>query len=125
MLIIADIVLFSIHMIVLLGNVLGWIWPKTRQAHRVLILLTLASWFILGIWKGWGYFVLTDWEWDIKRMLGEKGLPHSFTAYLANNILGLGIGRKDIDLITVLGLIVGILGAIGVYYWERRMRRIA
>ncbi len=71
----------------------------------------MISWFVLGIWKGWGYCILTDWEWDIKRELGETQLPSSFTAYLANNIFGLGWSRALVDSLTLAGLIVAIIGA--------------
>jgi len=111
MLKILDILLFSIHVLVVFGNLFGWIWKKTRRAHLFLVILTMISWFVLGIWKGWGYCVLTDWEWDIKRELGETQLPSSFTAYLANNIFGLGWSRALVDSLTLAGLIVAIIGA--------------
>lgn len=111
MLKILDILLFSIHVLVVFGNLFGWIWKKTRRAHLFLVILTMISWFVLGIWKGWGYCILTDWEWDIKRELGETQLPSSFTAYLANNIFGLGWSRALVDSLTLAGLIVAIIGA--------------
>ncbi len=113
-----DILLFAIHMLVIVGNVFGWIWRRTRKAHLVLLVLTLGSWFVLGIWKGWGYCILTDWEWDIKRELGETNLPQSFTAYLANNVLGLKLSNALVDGLTVGGLIFGLIGAI-VVNWNQ------
>ncbi len=116
-----DMLLFSIHVIVIFGNVFGWIWVKTRKAHLMLLTLTLISWFLLGIWKGWGYCILTDWEWDLKRTLGEQALPHSFTSYLANNILGLDLDRATVDTLTVGGLVVGLVGAL-VVNWKKIKR---
>ncbi|HUR31773.1 MAG TPA: hypothetical protein VMZ69_10110 [Saprospiraceae bacterium] len=43
---------------------------KTRKAHLLVIDLTIASWFIIGLWKGFGYCFLTDWHWRIKEKLG-------------------------------------------------------
>lgn len=106
-----DILLFLIHVVVVFGNLFGWIWKRTRKAHLILVCLTLISWFVLGIWKGWGYCVLTDWEWDVKRALGEQGLPSSFTVYLANNIFGLNWSRALVDSLTLAGLIIAIVGA--------------
>ena len=122
MLKILDILLFSIHVLVVFGNLFGWIWKKTRRAHLFLVILTMISWFVLGVWKGWGYCILTDWEWDIKRELGETQLPSSFTAYLANNIFGLGWSRALVDSLTLAGLIVAIIGAVVMNFRDFRKK---
>ncbi len=78
-----DVLLFLMHLIVILFNTTGWIWEVTRKWHLLAVIITLISWFILGFWFGWGYCFLTDWHWDVKRKLGETGLPNSFIQYLA------------------------------------------
>jgi len=35
--------------------------------HRASLLLTAFSWFVLGIWYGWGYCVCTDWHYMVLR----------------------------------------------------------
>ncbi|MCW3107811.1 MAG: hypothetical protein JWQ09_2317, partial [Segetibacter sp.] len=62
--------------------------PKTKKAHFISILLTAGSWFLLGIWFGWGYCPVTDWQWQVKEKLGEKGLPASFIEYYGEKITG-------------------------------------
>lgn len=118
-----DYLLFSIHVFVIIANLFGWVWKKTRKAHLVVVGGTLASWFVLGIWRGWGYCILTDWEWDIKRSLGEKNLPSSFTRYLSNNVMGMELSRSTVDLLTLLGLILAIVMAILVNWVIPRLRR--
>ncbi|MBT3271653.1 MAG: DUF2784 family protein, partial [Spirochaetales bacterium] len=51
------------HSCVIIFNLTGWIWRKTRIPHLILIGLTAFSWFVLGIWYGFGYCPSTDWHW--------------------------------------------------------------
>lgn len=54
--------------------------------HLVLILLTLGSWFILGIWFGAGYCPISDWHWKIKAALGEGKPNGTYIHQLLQNI---------------------------------------
>jgi len=117
-----DILLFTFHFVLMVFIVTGWIWPRTRKLHLIVLGLTLISWFVMGYWKGWGYCVLTDWEWDIKRELGERNLPPSYTGYIFNNILGLGLGRKTVDFITAFGLLFGVIMSI-YFNWIKKLRK--
>ncbi len=114
MLFFIDLTLFALHIAVILFNLFGWIIPRWRKAHLWVVAITLFSWLFLGIWFGFGYCVLTDLEWDIKRQLGEKGLPNSFITYLTNNIVGLDISPAIIDMLTVGAFVPAIL--LSVYF---------
>jgi hypothetical protein len=94
------ILLTLLHFIIIGFNLLGWIWKRTRKLHLVVILLTAGCWFILGIWFGWGYCPVTDWEWHIKEKLGEHNLPDSFIKYYADKISGKSVNASIIDTIT-------------------------
>jgi len=93
-------------------NLFGWIWKKTRKLHLIVIAATLFSWLGLGFWYGLGYCFLTDWEWEIKRSLGEKNLPHSFTQYLSDNVFGLFLDTRLVDALTVGFFVLSILFAL-------------
>ncbi|MDH4059101.1 MAG: DUF2784 domain-containing protein [Cyclobacteriaceae bacterium] len=67
-----------LHPAIILFNLFGWIPRKTRKANLILLLLTGASWFVLGIWKGIGYCPLTDWHFKVLRKLGQTDLPYSY-----------------------------------------------
>ncbi len=95
-----DIVLTFTHLIVIAFNVFGWIWPRTRAAHFWVVMATAFSWLVLGIWYGFGYCVITDWQWQVKEQLGETGLPSSFIKYFADHISGTNISSSLIDVIT-------------------------
>lgn len=103
---ILDSILWVAHMVVITFNLTGWIWRATKRWHLIVILSTLASWFILGIWYGLGYCFLTDWHWNLKYRLGESELPNSFITYLLNNQLGMNLDELLIDWGT--GLATGI-----------------
>src|SRR5215211_4227737 len=95
-----DVLLTIVHLAIIGFNLFGWIWPATRKAHFISILLTAASWFLLGIWFGTGYCPFTEWQWQVKEKLGERDLPASFITYYANKISGHDFSPSFINTIT-------------------------
>jgi hypothetical protein len=93
-----DYFFFLFHSFILGFNLSGWAWRKTRRAHLYLVSLTAFSWFILGIWYGWGYCPCTDWHWEVKRRLGQHGLPNSYIKYLLDSIFGTDLNAEILDL---------------------------
>src|SRR5688572_1789231 len=88
MLVFLDILLTIVHLAIILFNLFGWVFRYTRKLHFVFIVLTAASWFILGIWYGMGYCPVTEWQWNVKEDLGERNLPSNFIEYFAEKITG-------------------------------------
>ena len=115
MLYFTDLLLTLLHIIIILFNLFGWIFPATRKVHFICIVITAFCWFIPGIWFGWGYCPLTDWQWHIKEQLGETNLPASFITWLANKITGMRFSDSFINLLT---LVLFILAAIGSIYFN-------
>ena len=112
MLSVIDILLTVVHLVLVGFNLLGWAWRQTRRVHLITILLTAASWFILGIWYGIGYCPITDWQWNIKRQLGERNLPASFIKYFADAITGMSFSPKLVNLLTVILFFVALAASI-------------
>ena len=81
-------------------NCAGWAWRKTRRLHLATTLLTMGSWFILGIWYGWGYCVCTDWHWQIRRALGYRDGNQSYTHLLLLRLTGLDLSPLATDILT-------------------------
>ena len=79
------------HSVLIVFNLLGWIWPKTRRLHLLSILLTAASWVALAPWFGLGYCPCTDWHWQIKEALGQTDLPNNYLTYLFDTWFGMEI----------------------------------
>lgn len=76
------------HTMFTLFNMTGWIWNKTRKIHLATIAVTACSWFILGIWYGWGYCFCTDWHWKIRDALGRPIRSDSYIHFLILELTG-------------------------------------
>jgi hypothetical protein len=109
MLHVLNILLTLLHIVIVGFNLFGWIWPSTRRAHFICVVLTAASWFLLGLWFGIGYCPVTDWQWQIKEQLGERNLPNSFIKYCADNITGSNFSSLFIDTVTVVCFAIAAL----------------
>ncbi|MDE2803640.1 MAG: DUF2784 domain-containing protein [Gemmatimonadota bacterium] len=97
-----DLLFIAFHTALIVFNVLGWAWRRTRRFHLLTISATLLSWFGLGIVYGWGYCPLTDWHWQVKRALGETGLPASWVKYYLDELTGVAWHAGLVD-----GLVIG------------------
>lgn len=117
-------ILFTItHLSLVAFNLLGWIWAVTRKAHLITILLTAASWFILGIWYGLGYCPITDWQWQVKEKLGEKNLPSSFIKYFADKLTGMDINPSLVNNVTLVFFILVLLLSVYVNFIKGLKKR--
>ena len=119
MLNVLDLTLEILHIVVILFNCTGWIWKRTRRIHLWVISITAFSWFVLGIWYGWGYCFLTDWAWEVKAKLGVTGLPNSYVQYVFDRI-GLRIQSATIDIITVSAFAVSLVMSMALNWKDRR-----
>ena len=95
-------------------NLTGWIWRRTVKAQLMTLGLTFLSWFGLGIVYGWGYCPCTDWHWDVKRQLGETGLPASYVKYYLDFVTGLSWDPFVVDVLVVGSAVV----ALGLGVWR-------
>jgi hypothetical protein len=80
---------FTGHALLIVFNALGWAWRRTRPWQLLTLALTGASWFVLGIWYGWGYCVCTDWHWRVRAALGYHDDNDSYIYLLINKLTGL------------------------------------
>jgi hypothetical protein len=114
-----DIGLTIAHLVLIGFNLFGWIWIKTRKAHLVTVTATIFSWFVLGIWFGWGYCPITDWQWKVKERLGETNLPNSFIKYYADKISGQNINPSIVDKVTLISFLIVIIITIYFNFFKR------
>lgn len=99
---------------------LGWIPSTTRRIHFIFVVLTAASWLILGIWYGLGYCPITDWQWQIKERLGEQNLPNSFIKYHVDMITASDISSSLTDIITASGFAIAAVLSIYLNFFKKR-----
>jgi Protein of Unknown function (DUF2784) len=83
-----NIFFFIFHTGFTLFNIVGWSFKKTRKLHLVTMLLTVFSWFVLGIWYGWGYCACTDWHWQVRDTLGFDDRSNSYIHFLIFKLTG-------------------------------------
>jgi len=73
---------FIFHSALIIFGLFGWLWEKTRAANLVVLSLTGFSWFILGIWYGFGFCPCTEWHWQVRMRLGYYDMPSSYIKFL-------------------------------------------
>ena len=107
---ILDIFFVVFHSFLILFNLFGWIWRRTRIWNLVTLLLTGASWVILGWIVGVpGYCPLTDWHFSVLEKLGRTDLPNSYVKYLADRITGLDFNSGTVDKITLYSFLAALI----------------
>ncbi|MFI5159586.1 MAG: DUF2784 domain-containing protein [Sphingobacteriales bacterium] len=109
---ILDLLLILLHFVIIVFNLLGWIWKRTRKLHLIVVCATATCWFVLGIWFGIGYCPITDWDWQIKEKLGAHNLPDSFIKYYADIIAGHSVNASLIDTLTATCFFIAALLAV-------------
>lgn len=115
-----DIGFFVFHSAVILINVTGWIWARTRRVHLAVLGVTAFSWFALGPLLGFplGYCFCTDWHWQVRRQLGYN--DSGGYIQLLFQMAGLSIGAQTAAIIAYGVFGSALLGAIVVNVRTRR-----
>ncbi len=103
-----NVFFFVFHTGVIVFNLSGWIWRKTRKANLVLLLLTSGSWFILGIWYGFGFCPCTEWHWQVRARLGFLDMSPSYLVFLIRKLTGIEVEKSLVDIFAV-SLLLGAL----------------
>jgi len=107
---IIDIFFVVFHSSLIVFNLFGWMWRKTRIWNLVTLALTGASWLFLGLLVGVpGYCPFTDWHFSILEKLGRTDLPNSYVKYLADRITGLDFNPVLVDKVTLYSFIAAII----------------
>ena len=103
---------FVFHSALIVFNLFGWIWRKTRVANLVVVLLTVLSWTILGIWYGFGFCPSTEWHWQVRAKLGHYDMPSSYTKFLVDSLTGLDVNEKLVDIFAVMFLTLALFASL-------------
>ena len=107
-----DIFFLFSHSFLIIFNLFGWIWYKTRKVNLLLLLLTGFSWVFLGIWYGFGYCPLTDWHWETLNHLGYYDLPNSYVKYLLEKIFSCNFNSNLVDTLVVICFFIALIISI-------------
>jgi hypothetical protein len=122
MLVVLDWTLFFVHASLILFNMVGWAWRRTRILHLATLAFTAFSWFVMGAFWGWGYCFLTDWHAQIRQRLGYVEPEATFVQQLAAQLIGISLDRSIADWAAgvVFGLIVAATATVWILDWRRR-----
>ena len=97
-----NIFFFVFHTTFTLFNMVGWIFRSTRKWHLVTLSLTAFSWFVLGIWYGWGYCFCTQWHWEVRQKLGYADHTNSYIQFLVLKLTGINFPIQLVDDVTLI-----------------------
>lgn len=76
------------HTALILFNVFGWIWARTRIWNLVTLGLTAFSWLVLGLLYGAGYCVCTDIHYRIRNALEIRDPSGSYLQLMVYKLSG-------------------------------------
>ena len=113
-----DILFLMFHTSLIVFNLFGWIWKKTRKLNLITLLITGFSWIGLGIFYGWGYCFLTDWHWSVLEKTGVHILSDSYVKYLISRLLGFDLSEISVNYIT--GIAYAMALVLSLYFNLRK-----
>ena len=120
----ADFFFFAFHSALILFNSLGWLFQKTRFYNLITLSLTAFSWFILGIWYGWGYCFCTDWHWNVREKLGFIDHTNSYVDLLLIKITGMDFPNSLVDTATVTVFTISLIMSVWLNVRDFRNKNI-
>ena len=118
-----DVMFFVFHTGLILFNLAGWIWPKTRRLHFFCVASTLFSWVVMGAFYGFGYCLCTDWHFQVRRSLGLPVFGHTYLQLMADVFMGINLSQTVSNLLAGGGLFLILVAMISVSIRQRRRRK--
>src|SRR5882724_3091792 len=118
-----NIFFFIFHTAFTLFNIAGWIFRKTRKLNLITLLVTAFSWFVLGIWYGWGYCLCTDWHWKVREHLGYHDQQRSYIGFILLKLTGINFNETLVDNATLIIFLISLLMSIWLNIRDRKIRR--
>ncbi len=93
---------FIFHVTLIFFNLFGWIPKKLQRWNLISLCLTAFSWFVLGIFYGFGYCFLTDWHWQIREKLGYANESNSYIHFLITELTNIVMDENLVDTFTAI-----------------------
>ncbi len=118
-----NIFFFTFHSAFTLFNLSGWAFRKTRKWHLVTILLTAFSWFVLGIWYGWGYCFCTDWHWQVREAMKLHDRSQSYIHFLIWKTTGINMDPWLVERGTLIVFLLCLVLSVWLNIRDRKKRQ--
>ncbi len=122
---ILNVFFFGFHTVFILFNVFAWLIPKWRLLNFITLTLTALSWFVLGIWYGWGYCLCTDWHWQVREALGYYDMSTSYIHFLILKLTRIDASITLVDTLTIIifFIVFIISGYLNFRKWKQNKNR--
>lgn len=120
-----NVLLFALHGGLVVFNVVGWAWRRTRRLNLLTLLLTLASWTLMGLWFGVGYCVLTDLHWRVRAAMGIHETAGSYLALLVRVVTGWKPPAALVNPVAATVFVFALGMSVGLNVRDRRWTRSA
>ncbi|MEP6513924.1 MAG: DUF2784 domain-containing protein [Parafilimonas sp.] len=114
---------FFFHTCLVLFNTLGFIFRKTRKWNLITLTLTAFSWFVLGIWYGWGYCFCTDWHWRVRKHLGYSDKSNSYIHFLFLKLMGINFSPQLVEAVTAIVFFISLIVSLWLNIRDRRKKK--
>lgn len=118
-----NIVLDILHILLMAFIALGWLVPKFRKAHLIVLLLTGSSWLIFSNGNGIMNCILTDLHYEVLRKLGVTNLPETYTQYAIRRITGIVIQKNMAMAITRISWLILLGLSSFLFFKNARLKR--
>lgn len=119
-----NIFFFVFHTVLVLFNTFGWIWKKTRRWNLITLGATAFSWFVMGLWKGIGYCICTDWHMQIRRALGYHDTAQTYIQLMAQTLTGLTPPAQLTETVTGIVFAISVVASIVLNIADARRKQV-
>jgi hypothetical protein len=109
---ILDVLFFAFHLLLIPFNLFGWIFKPLRKWNLITLGITAFSWFILGIFFGFGYCFLTDWHWQIREKLGYPNPYNSYIHFLVETLFDVHVSAALVDKFTAIFFVAAVVMSV-------------
>jgi hypothetical protein len=110
-----DWTIFLGHVALIIFNMFGWIWSRTRLLHLITLGLTAFSWLVLGAWYGWGYCFCTDYHARILEQLNDPGADVTFIQLMFQRLFRIELSQPAADGLAVSVFVLILLATATVW----------
>lgn len=119
-----NIFFFAFHSLFTLFNITGWMFHATRKWNLITLLLTAFSWFVLGIWFGWGYCLCTDWHWNVREHMGYQDQRGSYIHFLLIKLTGINFNPNLVETTTLIVFLVSLALSTWLNFQDRKKMKL-
>jgi hypothetical protein len=120
----ADKSFFVLHTALMLFNMFGWIWRRTRLAHLICFGLTSFSWFVIGWFHGnIGFCLCTQWHFEVRQALDYHDTERSYLQLLARHWFGADMSLDTAYWSAAIVYAIVLVGTVTVWTIDLMRRR--